>query len=110
PICAADAESGPTPIARQNVPWPSRGCHRLLIVWRNTECKRVVASKVVLVVDEDGDIRAEIRECLANRQIACREAGTAREALRAALEDPPDLILVDLVLPDQSGLGLCRTV
>ena len=65
---------------------------------------------VVLVVDEDGDVRAEIRECLANRQLACREAATARDALRAALEDPPDLILVDLVLPDQSGLGLCRTV
>src|SRR5258706_587606 len=40
---------------------------------------------VVLVVDEDGDVRAEIRECLANRQLACREAATARDALRAAL-------------------------
>jgi two-component system phosphate regulon response regulator PhoB len=65
---------------------------------------------VVLVVDEDEDVRAEIRECLANRQIACREVTTAREALRSALDDPPDLILVDLVLPDQSGLGLCRIV
>lgn len=69
-----------------------------------------MASKVVLVVDEDDDVRAEIRECLANRQLACREATTAREALRAALDDPPDLILVDLVLPDLSGLGLCRIV
>jgi two-component system, OmpR family, phosphate regulon response regulator PhoB len=69
-----------------------------------------VAFKVVLVVDEDEDIRAEIRACLANRQLSCREAATARDALRSALEDPPDLILVDLVLPDQSGLGLCRIV
>lgn len=65
---------------------------------------------MVLVVDEDDDVRAEIRECLANRQISCREAANARDALRSALEDPPDLILVDLVLPDQSGLGLCRIV
>jgi two-component system, OmpR family, phosphate regulon response regulator PhoB len=65
---------------------------------------------MVLVVDEDDDVRAEIRECLANRQIVCREATTARDALRSALDDPPDLILVDLVLPDQSGLGLCRIV
>jgi two-component system phosphate regulon response regulator PhoB len=76
----------------------------------NHEKRSELALKVVLVVDEDDDIRAEIRECLANRQISCREAATARDALRAALEDPPDLILVDLVLPDQSGLGLCRTV
>jgi DNA-binding response OmpR family regulator len=69
-----------------------------------------VTSQVVLVVDEDDDVRAKIRACLANRQIACREATTARDALRSALEDPPDLILVELVLPDQSGLGLCRIV
>src|SRR5206468_821479 len=67
---------------------------------RITEREAIVASKVVLVVDEDDDVRAEIRACLANRQISCREAATARDALRAALEDPPDLILVDLVLPD----------
>jgi two-component system phosphate regulon response regulator PhoB len=77
---------------------------------RITEREAIVASKVVLVVDEDDDVRAEIRACLANRQISCREAATARDALRSALEEPPDLILVDLVLPDQSGLGLCRIV
>jgi two-component system phosphate regulon response regulator PhoB len=69
-----------------------------------------VAPKVVLVVDEDGDVRAEIRACLASRQISSREAATAGDALKSALEDPPDLILVDLVLPDLSGLGLCRIV
>ena len=74
------------------------------------EREAIVASKVVLVVDEDDDVRAQIRACLASRQITCREATTARDALRSALDDPPDLILVDLVLPDQSGLGLCRIV
>jgi two-component system phosphate regulon response regulator PhoB len=69
-----------------------------------------VAAKVVLVVDEDDDVRAQICECLAGRQLACRQASTARDALRSALADPPDMILVDLVLPDQSGLGLCRMV
>jgi two-component system phosphate regulon response regulator PhoB len=94
----------------------SRGLHAgAIALWlcderEFPECKAIVAPKVVLVVDEDDDVRAEIRECLANRQITCREASTARDALRSALDDPPDLILVDLVLPDQSGLGLCRIV
>jgi len=95
----------------------SRGLHASAIaLWLRDERKRipewepVVASKLVLVVDEDGDVRAEIRACLANRQISCREAATAQEALDSALKDPPDLILVDLVLPDLSGLGLCRIV
>ncbi len=67
-------------------------------------------SQVVLVVDEDDAVRTAIRQCLADRQLACREASTAFDALKSALEDPPDLILMDLYLPDQSGLGLCRTV
>jgi len=69
-----------------------------------------VTSLVVLVVDEDDGARAEIRQCLADRQLACREARTAAEALERAAAEPPDLILVDLYLPDQSGLGLCRVV
>ncbi len=67
-------------------------------------------SRVVLVVDEDDGVRAAVRQCLADRQLACREAATAQEALKAVTEEPPDLILLELVLPDQSGLGLCRTV
>lgn len=66
--------------------------------------------RVVLVVDEDEGARAEIRQCLVDRQLACCEARTAAEALERAAARPPDLILVDLYLPDQSGLGLCRTV
>ena len=74
------------------------------------EREAIVAAKVVLVVDEDEDVRAQVRACLANRQLSCRDATTARDALRCALDDPPDLILCELVLPDQSGLGLCRIV
>jgi DNA-binding response OmpR family regulator len=38
--------------------------------------------------------------------MTCREASTAREAVDSAIATPPDLFIVDLVLPDQSGLGL----
>lgn len=69
-----------------------------------------MTSRVVLVVDEDEGARAEIRQCLADRQLACFEARTAEEALEKASAHPPDLMLIDLYLPDQSGLGLCRTV
>jgi len=69
-----------------------------------------VDPKVVLIVDEDPTVRDQIRSCLAGRQIGCREAASAKQALELALEAPPDLVLVDLYLPDQSGLGLCRTI
>lgn len=64
----------------------------------------------VLIVHADADSRREIRRCLSQRSMACREAGTAREAMLSAVASPPDLIVVDLVLPDQSGLGLCRSI
>ncbi|MEJ2719325.1 MAG: response regulator transcription factor, partial [Deltaproteobacteria bacterium] len=37
-----------------------------------------------------------------------REAGTAREALRLALDLKPEISLIDISLPDQSGIHLTR--
>lgn len=64
----------------------------------------------VLIVHADPDSRLEMRRCLDERSLGCREAATAREALALAEVAPPDLIILDLYLPDQSGLGLCRTI
>lgn len=40
--------------------------------------------------------------------IDVREAGTAAEAMEAAASQPPDVALVDVVLPDGDGIQLCR--
>ncbi|MBI4425925.1 MAG: response regulator transcription factor [Elusimicrobia bacterium] len=37
-----------------------------------------------------------------------RYAGTGAEALELAIAEPPDCILLDLVLPDQSGMEVCQ--
>jgi DNA-binding response OmpR family regulator len=37
-------------------------------------------------------------------------AGTSRDALELLRGDPPDLLVVEMLLPDLSGLGLCRTI
>lgn len=67
-------------------------------------------SKVVLVVDGDAASRRRIAEALASRRIACVEAATARAALENAGDPVPDLVILDLYLPDLSGLALCRTL
>jgi DNA-binding response OmpR family regulator len=67
-------------------------------------------SREVLIVHADPDSRLEIRRCLNERSLGCREAATAQEALALVQQAPPDLIILDLYLPDQSGLGLCRTI
>jgi two-component system phosphate regulon response regulator PhoB len=68
------------------------------------------APKRVLLVDSDPDSRKRITSILARPRFECREAETAHAALDEARRQPPDVILLDGYLPDQSGLGLCRLI
>jgi len=58
----------------------------------------------ILVVDDEGHIRTLLRTTLVRAGYDVVEAGTAREALNARAIDKPDLILLDLGLPDRDGL------
>jgi two-component system KDP operon response regulator KdpE len=60
----------------------------------------------VLVVDDEPQIRTLLRATLARAGYAVAEAGNAREALSAKAIDKPDLVLLDLGLPDRDGLEL----
>jgi two-component system, OmpR family, KDP operon response regulator KdpE len=60
----------------------------------------------ILVVDDEPQIRTLLRVTLGRAGYAVIEAGTAREALSAKSIDRPDLILLDLGLPDRDGLEL----
>ena len=60
----------------------------------------------VLVVDDEPQIRTLLRATLSRAGYAIAEAANAREALSAKSIDKPDLILLDLGLPDRDGLEL----
>jgi DNA-binding response OmpR family regulator len=62
----------------------------------------------VLIVDGDDDARREVKRALAAGNLACREATTGAECLRQVRQRAPDLVMLDLYLPDQSGIGVCR--
>ncbi len=64
----------------------------------------------ILIVHGDAEARHEMNACLAERGVVCREAASGAECLRLAQADPPDLVILDLYLPDQSGLGVCRLI
>ena len=62
---------------------------------------------MILLVDDDPVFRGLARRVLlANGLEVAREAGTAAEALAAAREAPPTAALVDVGLPDSSGVAL----
>ncbi|MFN2582591.1 MAG: response regulator [Candidatus Dormibacteria bacterium] len=69
-----------------------------------------VAQKRVLVVEDEDAIRQTLRYNLSREGYAVSEASTGTAALSAARRDRPDLILLDLMLPEMSGLDVCRVL
>lgn len=60
----------------------------------------------VLVVDDEPRIRVLVKATLVRAGYVVAEAANAREAVNAKAIDKPDLILLDLGLPDRDGLEL----
>ena len=57
----------------------------------------------VLVVDDADKIRAAVRKLLENAGHEVLEAATGREALRVLYDAKPDLVLLDVSMPDMDG-------
>ncbi|MCL4545249.1 MAG: response regulator [Chloroflexi bacterium] len=62
----------------------------------------------ILVVEDDVRLRQVIVRNLSARGHLVREAATADDAIATILEDLPDLLLLDLNLPDRSGWDVLR--
>ena len=62
----------------------------------------------VLIVDDDRDNREAYAEYLRFRGFQIAEAVTGAEAMEKAVGDDPDLVLLDLRLPDIDGYEVCR--
>ena len=66
--------------------------------------------KLIVVVEDEGAIRDMIAFGLKRAGYAVREAEDSRSAREALADRLPDLMLVDWMLPDMSGLELTRAV
>ncbi len=62
----------------------------------------------ILVVDDEEQIRRALTSILSTRGYALAMAATGQEALLKAIDRPPDLVVLDLMLPDRSGIEVCR--
>jgi CheY-like chemotaxis protein len=60
----------------------------------------------LLVVDDDPNIPDMIRQLLAESALQIETAGNGLEALHAIRRRPPDVILLDLMMPELDGFGL----
>ena len=64
----------------------------------------------VLVVDDEPQILRGLKVVLRSAGFQVAQAATKREALDAIAVRPPDVIILDLVLPDGNGVEVCEEV
>jgi DNA-binding response OmpR family regulator len=64
----------------------------------------------ILIVEDEATLRRVLSRNLVSRGYLVREAGTAAEALGAVLAECPDLLLLDINLPDRSGWDVLREI
>src|ERR1051326_194675 len=69
------------------------------------------AGPIVLIVDDDERLREYVRVNLEMEGYSVREAGNAEEGLTVLEESTPDLVLLDVMMPegDAWGVGFGRT-
>lgn len=64
----------------------------------------------ILVVEDDSQIRKLLKVTLQAHEYAVYEASTGEEGIHQASHAAPDLMILDLGLPDQSGLDVLRRI
>jgi two-component system OmpR family response regulator len=62
----------------------------------------------VLIVDDEPSITDAVATALRYEGFTTSEAATGRDAMRAAEEFKPDLVILDIMLPDLDGLSIAR--
>ncbi len=66
------------------------------------------ASAVILVVDDDERLRRTVSNYLRAESFQVLESGTGEQMRKCLASETVDLIILDLMLPDESGLNLAR--
>jgi PleD family two-component response regulator len=64
----------------------------------------------ILVVDDEVNIVHIIQQVLHREGFACSAAMSGREALEIVEKDPPDLMVLDINMPDLNGIEICEQV
>jgi EAL domain-containing protein (putative c-di-GMP-specific phosphodiesterase class I)/DNA-binding response OmpR family regulator len=69
-----------------------------------------MASEKILIVDDDEDVLLIVQTILDNSGYSVVPARNGREGVEKAIESSPDLILLDVMMPELSGWEVCTTL
>jgi two-component system response regulator MprA len=62
------------------------------------------------VCEDDDELRGVVRDALARDGFSVRATASGTEAIRAFGEDPPDVLVLDIGLPDADGRDVCQAL
>jgi two-component system OmpR family response regulator len=68
------------------------------------------AGKTILVVDDDAHIREVVRFALEKAGYRTLQAGDGRSAIEVFEKDAPDLVVLDILMPEMDGTDVCRNL
>jgi DNA-binding response OmpR family regulator len=69
-----------------------------------------ITTRTVLLIDQDATTRELVQRLLAKDGLDMLYAATGQEGLRLAVERKPDVILLDVILPDQDGWAVLTAI
>ncbi len=72
--------------------------------------RRGEGRRLILIVDDDEKLREFVRVNLEMEGYSVREASSAEDGLKALEEEPPDLILLDVMMPQVDGWEMLQRV
>ena len=67
-------------------------------------------AQTVLVIDDDERLNLLLTEYLGQFGFSVRTADHPEAGLRSLRSDPPDIVVLDIMLPDMDGLAVCRKI
>jgi len=65
--------------------------------------------KKILIADDEPSVRSLVKKLL-SKNFTVLEANDGKEAINLALNEKPDLILMDIFMPKMDGLTACYTI
>lgn len=77
------------------------------LTYRQRPLSLGVERKHILVVDDDLSTLVYLQKLLVNAHYRVTAVENSSKALKTVREDPPDLVLLDLIMPGMDGYALC---
>ena len=98
---APPKEAAPAPVEPKELPGPASKGKSV------SEALTPVGKPLILIAEDNTDVRAYIREQLEG-PYRIIEAENGKEGLKKAIEQTPDLIITDIMMPEMDGMELCK--